>query len=868
MNPRDPSDDDLAPLLRIGLEEDGDFPMPTSRPQSWEPPNVDALQRALPQYEISGFIARGGMGAVYRGTQKALRRTVAIKVLPPGIDDGDRQFAARFQQEAQTLARLTHPNIVGIHEAGETTDGLLYLVMEFIDGTDVGQLIASEGVVEPLRAIQITSAVCEALAFAHGEGIIHRDIKPSNIMLDTKGRVKVADFGLAKAGTLDRAPHSGTDLAMGTPDFVAPEALIRGMKVDQRADIYAVGVMLYQMLTGQIPRGRFASPSSVVPQVDKRLDAVVDKALQPDREQRYGTAKEIRQDLNTIQTTPRVTAGAEVPMQAALPGRKAKLGLWIGLAAGGLGLGVVLFFAMRPAKPIASGDSHAPNLPVSSSSPATATKDAPFVNTLGMKFVPVPIRGGPTGGQRGSPEGTGPPLGSPGNQPPRFPSASSVPGAATSVLFSVWDTRVQDYATFATETKRDWPKPEFEQGATHPAVMVSWADATAFCAWLTERERKAGQLSANERYRLPSDHEWSCAVGIGAREDAAKLPSEKDGKITDAFPAGTQWPPLKGTGNYAGEELQPDREAGKFKSAKAHAADKADAGDFVASGYNDGFVNTSPVGSFAANRFGLYDLGGNVRQWCEDWFDQEQRERVLRGASWNGRRRSVLLSSARNHNGPAHPGPYDGFRCVLDSASAARSSTTQSFPVGQWTRVPPEALHEPDIVTDAEGWSLGPASRTRIEVPGARGRNWGLRATFRNQPVGEHMPELVLRRKNGSLSAQLYREGTIFVVLQSNDAAPEGVPRYQPLSRTRLNESVPAGAPFTIEFVAVGAQLVARCHGTTVRCAAPPDGPASGEVAIRGPNYDAFRDVEVLNLEGLSEAEAMKVAGMDAAAAK
>ncbi len=319
MNPRELSDDDIAPLLRIGLEDDGDDPMPASYPQSWEAPSVDELQRALPQYEISGFIARGGMAAVYRGRQKALRRTVAIKVLPAGIDDGDRQFAARFRQEAQTLARLSHPNIVAVHEAGETAEGLLYLVMEFIDGTDVGQLIAREGVVEPRRAIQITSAVCEALAFAHGEGIIHRDIKPSNIMLDPRGRVKVADFGLAKAAILNRELHTGTEMAMGTADFVAPEALIAGTKVDQRADIYAVGVMLYQMLTGHLPRGRFASPSSVAPQVDRRLDAVVDKALQTDRELRYGTATEVRRDLDAIQTTPHVTPGAEAPPPAAPP---------------------------------------------------------------------------------------------------------------------------------------------------------------------------------------------------------------------------------------------------------------------------------------------------------------------------------------------------------------------------------------------------------------------------------------------------------------------------------------------------------------------------------------------------------------------
>jgi formylglycine-generating enzyme required for sulfatase activity len=263
------------------------------------------------------------------------------------------------------------------------------------------------------------------------------------------------------------------------------------------------------------------------------------------------------------------------------------------------------------------------------------------VNTLGMQFVPVPVLGGPTGGQR--------------------------------VLFNVWDTRVQDYEAFVGETGREWPTADFPQEPTHPAVNVRWEDAQLFCQWLTAREHAAGGLGANERYRLPSGHEWSCAVGIGAREDATKLPSEKDGKITAAFPSGTQWPPQTGAGNYAGEELQPDRDAGKFKSARAQAADKAGSGDFVASGYNDGFVNTSPVGSFAANRFGLHDLGGNVRQWCEDWFDQDQTARVLRGASWNGRRRSVLLSSARNRNAPTNRGHFDGFRCVLAGSAATRT---------------------------------------------------------------------------------------------------------------------------------------------------------------------------------------------------
>ncbi len=305
---------EIAPLLRIGLDDpvDADATILVSAPtprtgsstaggaRGWQPPTLEELQHMLPQYEISAFIARGGMGAVYKGAQKTLKRPVAIKVLPPDLEDGDLQFAARFKHEAQAMAQLSHPNIVAVFDAGEALGGLLYFVMEYIEGTDVAQLIASEGIIEPRRAIQITTAVCEALAFAHEEGIIHRDIKPSNIMLDRKGRVKVADFGLAKTVNVETALLTGTHMAMGTPDFIAPEALIRGMKVDQRADIYAVGVMLYQMLTGHIPRGRFELPSGVVQQVDKGFDPIVDKAMQTDHEKRYSTALEMKQDVERV----------------------------------------------------------------------------------------------------------------------------------------------------------------------------------------------------------------------------------------------------------------------------------------------------------------------------------------------------------------------------------------------------------------------------------------------------------------------------------------------------------------------------------------------------------------------------------------
>ncbi|MCB1077692.1 MAG: serine/threonine protein kinase, partial [Verrucomicrobiae bacterium] len=179
----------------------------------------------LPAYDVEAMLGRGGMGAVYRAVQRSLKRTVAIKVLPPTADD-ELKFAERFRHEAETLARLNHPGIVHIHDFGETTNGLLYLVMEFVDGTDVHQLIQANGRLSEDYALAVTAHVCDALAYAHSRGIVHRDIKPANVLIDQEGNVKVADFGLAKM--VDPTFDSGltmSNVALGTPDFVAPEVL-------------------------------------------------------------------------------------------------------------------------------------------------------------------------------------------------------------------------------------------------------------------------------------------------------------------------------------------------------------------------------------------------------------------------------------------------------------------------------------------------------------------------------------------------------------------------------------------------------------------------------------------------------------------
>jgi len=238
------------------------------------------------------------------------------------------------------------------------------------------------------------------------------------------------------------------------------------------------------------------------------------------------------------------------------------------------------------------------------------TKEHPYVNSLGMKFVPV---------------------------------------AGTSVLFSVWDTRVKDYKIFADAKKHDWPKTDFKQTEEDPAVNVSWDDATAFCKWLTEKEQKAGLITATQSYRLPKDLEWSAAVGLN--KESGSTPEQRDMKVKGIYPWGPQWPPPKGVGNY-----DPSLNVDDYKY-------------------------TSPVGSFEANQYGLYDMGGNVWQWCEDWWNAEHKYRVLRGASWNNGHPGALLSSFRSNVAPEDRSGNRGFRCVLLSVVSTRDEKS-SAPLG------------------------------------------------------------------------------------------------------------------------------------------------------------------------------------------
>lgn len=278
------------------------------RSGAFKPPSIEHLSEMFPQLEVVELVGAGGMGAVYKARQKGLDRYVALKILPREFSS-DVTFALRFTREARTLAKLDHPNIVKVFEFGKANDTFFFL-MEFVDGLTLRELIGSEEMT-PDHALAIVPQLCDALQFAHDHGVIHRDIKPENILVAKEGAVKIADFGLSRILGTDAPPTAltGTHQVMGTPRYMAPEQFEGARSVDHRADIYSLGVVFYEMLTGELPMGRFAPPSQKVA-VDVRLDEVVLRSLEKEPRRRYQRASQIKSDVQTIASSEK---NAEFP---------------------------------------------------------------------------------------------------------------------------------------------------------------------------------------------------------------------------------------------------------------------------------------------------------------------------------------------------------------------------------------------------------------------------------------------------------------------------------------------------------------------------------------------------------------------------
>lgn len=287
-------------------------------------PPVAEIAAAFPQWEVLGIIGQGGMGIVYKVRQPNLDRIVALKILSPELGR-DPAFAERFAREARTLGKLQHPNIVAVFEHGEK-DGLFYLLMEYVDGVNLRQAMRA-GRFTPEQSLAIVPGICDALQAAHAQGIWHRDIKPENILLDREGKVKIADFGIARiVGDPQRDfTLTRTGSALGSVSYMAPEQHEKPHEVDHRADIYSLGVVIYEMLTGELPLGRFPAPSQKTA-VDARIDEIVFKTLEKERDLRQQSVTEVKTDVHRAMTeaaTPYIPQASPASPQGTVLGKLA-----------------------------------------------------------------------------------------------------------------------------------------------------------------------------------------------------------------------------------------------------------------------------------------------------------------------------------------------------------------------------------------------------------------------------------------------------------------------------------------------------------------------------------------------------------------
>ena len=282
------------------------------------------------RYQLGSLLGVGGMARVYVASDRVLERQVAVKVLSPPYAQ-DPSFVERFRREARAAARLSHPNIVAVFDSGSDA-GLHYLVMEYVTGQSLAELLADRARLAPREAVEVGVEVCAALAVAHAQGLVHRDVKPANVLVGDDGRVKVTDFGIVKAAAM--ATLTGTGTVLGTAAYLSPEQA-QGGPVDARSDLYSLGCVLYELLCGSPPFGSGADgppvavatrhlhqppepPSAHNPQVDPELDAVVLTALAKDPAQRYQSAIELVDALEKALAGDTVAAALTMPKSVTL----------------------------------------------------------------------------------------------------------------------------------------------------------------------------------------------------------------------------------------------------------------------------------------------------------------------------------------------------------------------------------------------------------------------------------------------------------------------------------------------------------------------------------------------------------------------
>lgn len=542
----------------------------------WIPLGVDEVRRLLPRFRIEHLLGRGGMGAVYLGIQKDLERKVAIKLLPGelALDEG---FVLRFEREARMLASLSHRGIVQIHDFGRTEGGHPYFVMEYVEGEMLRDWMGS-GKRSSRDILRVASQICDALACAHGKGVIHRDIKPSNILINGEGDVKLTDFGLSRPSQKTAGEwHSVSKPGMGTPDYMSPEQ--RSGSEDHRADLYSLGVVLYEMLCGRLPMGAWTPPSRCAG-TPVRIDKVVSRALQGDPATRYQSAVQMKRDLDGAIGV----SSLRRPVVGWLAGSMVTV-----LAAVAVAYGTRKWFSeagkqveVRAPEDLAT---------VEKVEPVVAGR---WVNSLGMEMLPIPGMDG--------------------------------------VQLCNTETREADWKAFLDGSGYGWSRftdptlsSETRPG-DHPVGGISWHDANAFCEWLTAKEQKEGKIGQDQIYRLPLDREWSFAAGL--TKENTKLPPAAVNGGAKGYVWGDAFPPPEGVVNVG--------DVGDLPSGTNRENVLQRIADTPVLKV-DHFEETCPVKAFSPNKNGFYGLTGNVTEWIWDKYSYSHGEdggRVTRGGSW------------------------------------------------------------------------------------------------------------------------------------------------------------------------------------------------------------------------------------------
>jgi serine/threonine protein kinase/formylglycine-generating enzyme required for sulfatase activity len=566
------------------------------------------------RFKLRRLLGQGGMGVVWQAEDTRLGIEVALKFLPPVISH-EAVALELIRAEVRRCLQLSHPNIVRIHDFHGGGCPEVFFSMEYVEGPTLGALRVQQApkVLAWEFLAPLVLQLCNALQYAHDEKVVHRDLKPSNLMVDAKGRLKLADFGVSRALSQTLSTVTGSARVGGTLPYMGPQQL-GGGNASVADDVYSLGATLYELLTSQPPfvggdisyqvmqvqaqpLAERLKQLSLANPLPSEVGTTVASCLSKDPSARPRDAREIAERLRLTWapaqmdlSSSKLESGVSVSQWA----RKSMLigGIALLLVCGIWGLGKALRRTQgAPPKP-----------------------GQPWENSLGMRFNPV------------------------GN-----------------VLFSIWETRVQDYETFVRRTHdqtarpmeslgldgwaahgHSWKDPGYAQLPTHPVVGMKWDDAVQFCAWLTEEERRLGWIGSQQRYRLPTDEEWSQAVA----ED------------TMQYPWGNDRVPPAGAGNYAGAETKEDPLRPVTREYLEY--------------YSDRFTRAAPVGSFSPNRFGLYDLGGNVLEWCDDIHPVSPTVQLLRGASWDSGNEEKTPSTWRINVSTGYRSGEYGFRCVLE----------------------------------------------------------------------------------------------------------------------------------------------------------------------------------------------------------